>query len=281
MLPGSRAALASIAREVAQAAQMLDIEPLLARKPSQLSGGQRQRVALGRAMVRHPQAFLMDEPLSNLDAKLRVHMRTEIAQLHRRLGATFVYVTHDQAEAMTMSDRVAVMMDGAILQCDAPGRVYDDPAHLRVAEFIGSPRINVLKVRRMPGKGLMLDGRSLDFGPEFDGLVRAAADAEPDAPTDWALAFRAEHAALGPACSAPIRGQVRHLENLGPEVLVHIDAGSLADGAVVIRLAPQAARPTLGEHVGVVFRERAPMLFGADGVRRRHDGADAGGARRA
>ena len=119
-LPGAKDRSAQIASAVNDAAEMLEIGALLDRKPGQLSGGQRQRVALGRALVRNPAAFLLDEPLSNLDAKLRVQTRAEIAQLHRRLNATFVYVTHDQVEAMTMSDRIAVMMDGEILQCDAP-----------------------------------------------------------------------------------------------------------------------------------------------------------------
>ena len=268
LLPGSRAALAWIAEEVEQAAQMLDITHLLGRKPSQLSGGQRQRVALGRAMVRHPQAFLMDEPLSNLDAKLRVHMRTEIAQLHRRLGTTFLYVTHDQAEAMTMSDRVAVMMDGLILQCDAPDRVYDDPAHLRVAEFIGSPRINVVHAMRVAG-GVALGDRPLNLGAGLAAVALRSTDAR------LTLAFRAEHATLGDAATAPLRGVVTHLENLGPEVLVHIDAGSLADGPIVVRIAPQAVRPALGEAVGVVLRERAPMLFGERGERLRAGDAHA------
>src|SRR6185312_7986730 len=119
-------------------------EVMLARKPAQLSGGQRQRVALGRAMVRHPDVFLMDEPLSNLDAKLRVHMRSELAELHMRLATTFVYVTHDQVEAMTMSDRVAMMDAGRILQLGTPTELYTRPATLKVAQFIGSPAINVL-----------------------------------------------------------------------------------------------------------------------------------------
>jgi len=143
-VPGTGAAMAQIKQDVIDAAAMLDISHLLARKPGQLSGGQRQRVAVGRALVREPQAFLLDEPLSNLDAKLRVHMRTEIAELHRRLGATFIYVTHDQAEAMTMSDRIAIMMDGELLQCATPDEVYNDPSDIRVAEFIGSPKINII-----------------------------------------------------------------------------------------------------------------------------------------
>lgn len=138
--------LAEIDDAVLQAAETLHIEHLLDRKPAQLSGGQRQRVALARALVRSPSAFLMDEPLSNLDAKLRAHMRNELAQLHRRLGATFVYVTHDQIEAMTMSDRIALMSEGRIEQLGTPDELYSRPATLTVARFIGTPSINLLPV---------------------------------------------------------------------------------------------------------------------------------------
>ena len=132
-----------IAKRVAEAAKILDLEPFLERKPKALSGGQRQRVAMGRAIVRSPQVFLMDEPLSNLDAKLRVQTRTQIAALQRRLGTTTVYVTHDQVEAMTMGDRVAVLNDGVLAQCDTPLRLYQQPATVFVAGFIGSPGMNI------------------------------------------------------------------------------------------------------------------------------------------
>jgi multiple sugar transport system ATP-binding protein len=133
-----------IAKRVKEAAKILDLEPYLERKPKALSGGQRQRVAMGRAIVRSPQVFLMDEPLSNLDAKLRVQTRTQIASLQRRLGVTTVYVTHDQVEAMTMGDRVAVLKDGLLQQCDSPRRMYDHPNNVFVAGFIGSPAMNLL-----------------------------------------------------------------------------------------------------------------------------------------
>jgi multiple sugar transport system ATP-binding protein len=131
-----------INKRVREAAKILDIEHLLDRKPKQLSGGQRQRVALGRAIVREPQVFLMDEPLSNLDAKLRVQMRTEISKLHQRLETTIIYVTHDQTEAMTMGDRIVVMRDGEIQQVDTPTDIYNKPANMFVAGFIGSPSMN-------------------------------------------------------------------------------------------------------------------------------------------
>src|SRR5215208_362213 len=134
-----------INERVAWAAKMLDLTPYLSRRPKQLSGGQRQRVAMGRAIVRHPQVFLMDEPLSNLDAKLRVQMRADIAKLQREIGTTTIYVTHDQVEAMTMGDRVAVMNFGELQQVDAPQRLYDEPANLFVAGFIGTPPMNLLE----------------------------------------------------------------------------------------------------------------------------------------
>ena len=142
-------------RRVLEAAKLLDLEPYLERKPKALSGGQRQRVAMGRAIVREPQVFLMDEPLSNLDAKLRVATRTQIAALQRRLGITTVYVTHDQVEAMTMGDRVAVLKDGLLQQVDTPRNLYDNPANAFVAGFIGSPAMNLLNAPIVAGKAML------------------------------------------------------------------------------------------------------------------------------
>lgn len=151
-----------IARKVEEAARILDISHLLDRKPKALSGGQRQRVALGRALVREPQVFLLDEPLSNLDAKLRAQMRTEITLLHKRLGTTFIYVTHDQTEAMTMADRIVVMKDGFIQQVDTPQNLYSYPCNLFVAGFIGSPQMNFID-----SKLVKIDGKyNIEFGSE-------------------------------------------------------------------------------------------------------------------
>jgi multiple sugar transport system ATP-binding protein len=149
-----------INKRVQEAAKILDLEPYLERKPKALSGGQRQRVAMGRAIVRQPQVFLMDEPLSNLDAKLRVQTRTQIASLQRRLGVTTVYVTHDQVEAMTMGDRVAVLKDGLLQQCDTPRRMYDHPNNVFVAGFIGSPAMNLLDVDIADG-GVKVSGATV------------------------------------------------------------------------------------------------------------------------
>ena len=148
------------AQRVREAARVLDLEPYLDRKPKNLSGGQRQRVAMGRAIVRRPAVYLMDEPLSNLDAKLRVQTRTEVVELQNRLGVTTVYVTHDQVEAMTMGHRVAVLKDGVLQQCDAPGTLYHEPVNLFVAGFIGSPAMNLVDVG---------DGRPLTLGRRRGG----------------------------------------------------------------------------------------------------------------
>ena len=153
-----------IKAKVQEAAKILDIEHLLDRKPKALSGGQRQRVALGRAIVREPKVFLMDEPLSNLDAKLRVQMRAEIGKLHKKLGTTVIYVTHDQTEAMTMGTRIAVMKDGYLQQCASPTELYDEPVNMFVAGFIGSPQMNFVNVKlEKADDGLHLKGGSFDI----------------------------------------------------------------------------------------------------------------------
>jgi len=153
---------AEIKRRVEEAAQILDISHLLQRKPKALSGGQRQRVALGRSIVREPKVFLLDEPLSNLDAKLRAQMRTELSKLHMRLGTTFIYVTHDQTEAMTMGDRIVVMKDGIIQQVNTPQHLYDKPCNTFVAGFIGSPQMNTVEVQ--------LNKKGDDFYASFSGF---------------------------------------------------------------------------------------------------------------
>lgn len=163
---------ADIAQKVSETAKILDLTNLLDRKPSQLSGGQRQRVAMGRAIVRHPKAFLMDEPLSNLDAKLRVQMRGEIAQLQRRLGTTTVYVTHDQTEAMTLGDRVVVMYGGIAQQIGTPEELYERSANLFVAGFIGSPAMNFFPAR-LTAIGLTLPFGEVTLAPEVQGVIAA------------------------------------------------------------------------------------------------------------
>ncbi|MFC7704585.1 ABC transporter ATP-binding protein [Plastorhodobacter daqingensis] len=168
LVPGRAAVLRDIDDAVKKAAEVLQIAPLLGRKPGQLSGGQRQRVALARALVRDPAAFLMDEPLSNLDAKLRAHMREELAALHRRLGTTFLYVTHDQVEAMTMSDRIALMEGGQIMQLGTPSELYERPANLTVARFIGTPAMNLLPAEVDGGGRIRLPGLATRLAAQGD-----------------------------------------------------------------------------------------------------------------
>ena len=255
-MPGARAMAQDIGQDVDHAARMLEIGHLLDRKPGQLSGGQRQRVALGRALVREPAAFLLDEPLSNLDAKLRVQTRAEIAQLHRRLQATFIYVTHDQVEAMTMSDRIAVMMGGRILQCAAPEVVYEDPDHIEVAEFIGSPKINILPVEISEGGRLNLMDRPLDI--EIPKAARGVAS----------LGLRPEALKLGGE-DAPLHGQVVHTENLGSEVFVQV-ALTASQDRVTLRATPdQRAALALGTSVALDFDAGKALVFDADGARLR------------
>ena len=189
---------AEIKRRVTEAAKILGLEPLLARKPVALSGGQRQRVAMGRAMVREPKAFLMDEPLSNLDAKLRVQMRAQLAKLHDTLETTTVYVTHDQVEAMTLGERVAVMRDGILQQVDTPQNLYGNPSNLFVAAFIGSPPMNLIEAKVSDGRVVFagfevpmpdgsdlgdLGGRTLILGIRPSDLEDAAVWSNPDLPT--------------------------------------------------------------------------------------------------
>jgi multiple sugar transport system ATP-binding protein len=192
-------------QRVHEVAKLLDLEPYLDRKPRNLSGGQRQRVAMGRAIVRRPQVYLMDEPLSNLDAKLRVQTRAELVELQKRLAVTTVYVTHDQVEAMTMGHRVAVLRDGVLQQCEAPGTLYHEPANLFVAGFIGSPAMNMLPVT-------------------FDGTIKIGS-AEIRVPealggNPLTMGFRPETIVVGD--DGPIPARIRVVEDLGSEVFVHL-----------------------------------------------------------
>jgi multiple sugar transport system ATP-binding protein len=212
---------ADIDRAVRDAAHILDLTELLDRKPGQLSGGQRQRVALGRAIVRDPAAFLMDEPLSNLDAKLRVQTRAEIARLHHRLGATMIYVTHDQVEAMTMADRIAVLNSGVLEQVGTPQELYEHPANRFVAGFIGSPAMNFAEMRAEDGR---LTGVDTSITATLTELQAAAVRAV-GSPT-VTLGVRPEHLELGPPTEAGLRvdATVEVLEFLGNDAHVHVSS---------------------------------------------------------
>jgi multiple sugar transport system ATP-binding protein len=240
----------TIDQKVNEAAKILDLEPHLERKPANLSGGQRQRVAMGRAIVRDPKAFLMDEPLSNLDAKLRVQMRTEVARIQRSLGTTMVYVTHDQTEAMTLGDRVAVMRAGVIQQVDTPANLYEDPQNLFVAGFIGSPSMNFL-----PGR-LEGDTIKLPFGDSpLPDKLRQRLQREPgQGARDVIVGIRPEHfedAAVEADHQDRLkfRTAVDVVESMGSELYVYfnVEAGDM-DSAELNELAADAGMEDLPSH---------------------------------
>ena len=240
----------AIARRVSTVADSLGLTPLLERKPAQLSGGQRQRVALGRAIVREPRAFLFDEPLSNLDARLRLETRAELARLHRRLGATMIYVTHDQVEAMSMAQRVAVMNEGRLEQVAPPLEIYHAPATLFTAAFVGSPPINRLR-GRVEGHGAR---------EAFVGSVTVPVTSTVTG--DATLGVRPEHVRLtgdGEGVSA----HVTLIEPLGPETLVHV---RLADGIELTSRVTGQTTVTEGSSVHVVFDVPHTLVF--DGIGR-------------
>jgi multiple sugar transport system ATP-binding protein len=230
-----------IKRRVTEAAKVLDLSELLDRKPRALSGGQRQRVALGRAIVREPAAFLMDEPLSNLDAKLRVQTRAEILRLQQRLGVTTIYVTHDQVEAMTMGDRIAVMSRGVLQQVGTPPELYDNPVNVFVAAFIGSPAMNFATAKADNGS-LKLGGHTLDLSGRPGEVARDRAG------KDLLIGFRPEDLLLdGDAGSNPVKvpAKVDVVEYLGHEELIHAQT----EGHEIVALVPSDKKVRTGDQV--------------------------------
>ncbi|GHU27961.1 sugar ABC transporter ATP-binding protein [Betaproteobacteria bacterium] len=219
-------------RKVAEAAEVLQLTPLLARKPGELSGGQRQRVAIGRAIVRQPKVFLFDEPLSNLDAALRTQMRVELAQLHTRLGATMIYVTHDQVEAMTLADRIVVLSNGRIEQVGTPLELYSSPRTIFVAGFIGSPKMNL-----------------------FSGPVAEAAGAQ-------TYGIRPEHIDVMRE-GGEWKGTVQFVERLGSDTFLHVDADKI--GRMIVRAIGDADFHG-GENISLAPRPGFRHLFGKDGI---------------
>ncbi|WP_258911653.1 ABC transporter ATP-binding protein [Pseudomonas putida] len=250
----------AIDEEVTRVAKLLQIEHLLARKPAQLSGGQQQRVAMGRALARRPKIYLFDEPLSNLDAKLRVEMRTEMKLMHQRLKTTTVYVTHDQIEAMTLGDKVAVMKDGIIQQFGTPQQIYTDPANQFVASFIGSPPMNFIPVRLTQQQGRLL--AVLDSGQARCELPLGVADGEHEG-RDLILGIRPEQIALGAGEGnglPGIRADVQVTEPTGPDLLVFV---TLNQTKVCCRLAPDVAC-RVGDTLNLQFDPARVLLFDAD-----------------
>jgi len=236
---------------VQEAARILDLVPYLDRKPKNLSGGQRQRVAMGRAIVRRPQVYLMDEPLSNLDAKLRVQTRTELAELQARLAVTTVYVTHDQVEAMTMGHRVAVLKEGVLQQCDTPGALYHSPANLFVAGFIGSPAMNLVPCSVVDG-GLQLAGGSLRF-----------ADGGPGATGDAVVGFRPEAVRLG---QGPVSARIRTIEDLGSEAFVHLVIEHQGASTGIVAKVPVPFAGRMGDQIDLGL-DGTCHVFDPDGPR--------------
>lgn len=239
-------------QKVEEAAEMLEIKDLLDQKPAQLSGGQQQRVALGRAIVRDPEVFLLDEPLSNLDAKLRTEMRAEIQRLQNELGVTMVYVTHDQTEAMTMSDRIAILDGGELQQVGTPTEVYNNPLNEFVAQFIGSPSMNVFDAT-VRGSSITRDSISITFTDEFSLPKKS----------EVRVGIRPEDMVVH---SSPERGEatatVTVVENLGSENLLHLD---ILQQTFVARV-DERIQPTINEKVGLSFPESVIYLFDQDGT---------------
>ena len=239
--------------EVTKAADILQLGPLLDRKPKEMSGGQRQRVAIGRAIVRAPAAFLFDEPLSNLDAALRVQMRIEIARLHKRLAKTMIYVTHDQVEAMTLADRIVVFDAGHIQQQGAPLHLYTNPSNLFVATFIGSPKMNILEC--MPNGSqstvVLADGSEVSSqASEYSGKAAAK------------FGVRPEHIELASAEDGDIKGEVGVVEQLGGDTFLYVDPEGM--DTITVRV-PGISTVREGDIVGLRFDPRQTHMFDTDG----------------
>jgi multiple sugar transport system ATP-binding protein len=278
--------------KVREAAAVLGLADMLDRKPRQLSGGQRQRVAMGRAIVREPAVFLMDEPLSNLDAKLRVQMRSEVLRVHRRIGVAALYVTHDQTEAMTMGDRVAVLRDGVLQQCSEPRELYEEPANMFVAGFIGSPSMNLYEARLEPGDD---GGISIVLGSQKLSLPASVLKRNPDLGSyqgrEVILGIRPEHlsdpahSGAAPEPGTALAADVDYVEVLGSEQLVHftidarkvreetvpagVDQGEIVSASVaegVARVDPRSAIRARGRAIFGVDTERLHFFDPATGA---------------
>ncbi len=255
----ARLPAAEIATRVAAVADTLELGPLLARRPRALSGGQRQRVSIGRAIVRDPGVLLLDEPLSNLDAGLRVRMRHEFARLHQRLGTTMIYVTHDQVEAMTLANRIVVMAHGRIEQVGAPLDLYHTPATVGVAAAIGSPAINLLPVTIAAADA---DGATVALPGGVTCRVAAAVPARAVGAAAT-LGVRPEH--LRPDSAGGFGGAVELFERLGPLSFAHL-ASPLATGSALVAQLPSDRHVTLGERICFAVAPADAQLFAADGL---------------
>ena len=244
-------------KRINEVAEMLGIAHLLDRRPGQLSGGQRQRVAMGRAIVRRPQVFLFDEPLSNLDAKLRGQVRTEIKRLHQQIGTTIIYVTHDQVEAMTLADRIVILKGGEIEQVGTPDEVYNKPQSAFVGGFVGSPAMNFARARMSGGKVLFGNGDSL-FRNGLNLGKAGALDGQ-----EILVGIRPEHFGGVVDDAAVMSAEVQVVEPLGSDTLVHFKIG---DDMLTARMAPDA-RPTVGETIRIGIDPSRIHLFDAQSER--------------
>jgi multiple sugar transport system ATP-binding protein len=254
-LRNARVGKDEIERRIAEAAKVLEIEPLLDRKPAEMSGGQRQRVAIGRALVKEPKLFLLDEPLSNLDAALRLRTRVELAQLKRRVDAAVIMVTHDQAEAMTLADRIVVMNDRRIQQVGRPMEIYSRPANTFVAQFVGSPAMTLLPATLVEGG----DRATLKLG---DGTVvetRVARESLPKS-NDFRVGLRPEAVRVG---SAGTKAKVELVERLGERTLIY---ARLADGQPITAEDEGTSAVQIGDEVALIIDGTAAHIFGADGT---------------
>ena len=245
-----------IDKKVREAAEILGITEYLERKPKALSGGQRQRVAIGRAIVRNPQVLLMDEPLSNLDAKLRNQMRAEIIKLRQRINTTFIYVTHDQTEAMTLGDRIVIMKDGFIQQIGTPQEVFDHPANLFVAGFIGTPQMNFFDARLIKQNGryaVSIDGITVELADDKQARLAAKDVAEQDV----VLGVRPDHIML---CADGVKGKVDVSELMGSSVHLHISTNG-HDVVVIVPTNGNAAHFPMGSEVNMIFGGNVAHVF--------------------
>jgi len=255
-----------IDRRVREAADILGLTPLLNRKPKALSGGQRQRVALGRAIVRKPSVFLFDEPLSNLDAKLRVQMRTELKKLHSRLGATMIYVTHDQVEAMSLAERICVLKDGVVQQIDSPLDIYNDPKNMFVAGFVGSPQMNFLKCKvKMKDDKIILD----KDGIEINLVNEKKENLENFIGKEVILGIRPENIYDRIYISNPyeigsvITTTVEVAEMLGNEILAYLTM----DNNRILARFPSSSKLKIGDEIAVVLDTTKAKVFSTEGER--------------
>ena len=237
--------------KVGEVAKILQLEDLLHRLPKQLSGGQKQRVAIGRAIIRKPKAFLFDEPLSNLDAALRVEMRLEISKLHKELGVTTIYVTHDQVEAMTLADKIVVLNEGKIIQIGSPHKLYNYPKNLFVAEFIGTPKMNILNCIKKEGHIYLDKNKKTNIKTKKESI--------------FTLGIRPDNIEICKSEKNILSGHIKFCEYLGSEQYVYVDCG-IKDKLIIVKIDPNF-KVVLNEKIGLKFISKYVHFFSKDGLR--------------